>query len=38
MAILVLSQYVEERYASDLLAAGGAGIGYLLKERVARRR
>ncbi len=35
MAILVLSQYVEERYASDLLAAGGAGIGYLLKERVA---
>ena len=24
-----------ERYASDLLAAGGAGIGYLLKERVA---
>ena len=34
-AILVLSQYVEERYASDLLAAGGAGIGYLLKERVA---
>jgi DNA-binding NarL/FixJ family response regulator len=35
LAILVLSQYVEERYASDLLAAGGAGIGYLLKERVA---
>jgi DNA-binding NarL/FixJ family response regulator len=35
MAILVLSQYVEERYASDLLAAGGVGIGYLLKERVA---
>ena len=34
-AILVLSQYVEERYASDLLAAGGGGIGYLLKERVA---
>jgi DNA-binding NarL/FixJ family response regulator len=35
MAILVLSQYVEERYASDLLAAGSVGIGYLLKERVA---
>lgn len=34
-AILVLSQYVEERYASDLLTAGGPGIGYLLKERVA---
>jgi len=34
-AILVLSQYVEERYASDLLAAGGVGVGYLLKERVA---
>jgi DNA-binding NarL/FixJ family response regulator len=34
-AVLVLSQYVEERYASDLLAAGGVGIGYLLKERVA---
>jgi DNA-binding NarL/FixJ family response regulator len=35
LAILVLSQYVEERYASDLLAAGDSGIGYLLKERVA---
>jgi DNA-binding NarL/FixJ family response regulator len=35
MAVLVLSQYVEERYASDLLAAGGGGMGYLLKERVA---
>jgi DNA-binding NarL/FixJ family response regulator len=35
MAILVLSQYVEERYASELLAAEGSGIGYLLKERVA---
>lgn len=33
--ILVLSQYVEERYAGDLIAAGGGGIGYLLKERVA---
>jgi DNA-binding NarL/FixJ family response regulator len=33
--ILVLSQYVEERYASELLAADSRGIGYLLKERVA---
>lgn len=33
-AILVLSQYVEESYASDLLAAGG-GVGYLLKDRVS---
>ncbi len=33
--VLVLSQYVEERYASDLIAGGTAGIGYLLKERVA---
>jgi DNA-binding NarL/FixJ family response regulator len=35
-AVLLLSQYVEERYAADLLAGhGGAGIGYLLKQRVA---
>jgi DNA-binding NarL/FixJ family response regulator len=33
--VLVLSQYVEERYASELLAMGTAGVGYLLKERVA---
>jgi DNA-binding NarL/FixJ family response regulator len=33
--ILVLSQYVEERYATELLAADSQGIGYLLKERVA---
>ena len=33
--ILVLSQYVEERYASELLADGRGGIGYLLKDRVA---
>ena len=33
--ILVLSQYVEERYATDLLADGSAGLGYLLKERIA---
>ncbi|WP_116998916.1 response regulator [Desertimonas flava] len=35
IGILVLSQYVEERYASDLLAASGVGIGYLLKDRIA---
>jgi DNA-binding NarL/FixJ family response regulator len=34
-AIVVLSQYVEERYATELLAAGARGVGYLLKERVA---
>lgn len=34
-AILVLSQYVEERYASDLIASSTRGLGYLLKERVA---
>jgi DNA-binding NarL/FixJ family response regulator len=33
--ILVLSQYVEERYATELLAKDSEGIGYLLKERVA---
>jgi DNA-binding NarL/FixJ family response regulator len=33
--ILVLSQYVEERYAGELLAAEGNGVGYLLKDRVA---
>lgn len=32
--IVVLSQYVEERYAADLLAGAGGGIGYLLKDRV----
>ncbi|MEY9837041.1 DNA-binding NarL/FixJ family response regulator [Streptacidiphilus sp. EB103A] len=32
---LVLSQYVEERYASELLASSTRGVGYLLKDRVA---
>jgi DNA-binding NarL/FixJ family response regulator len=36
MAILVLSQYVETRYAVDLLRYDPAGIGYLLKQRVTR--
>ncbi|MER5563137.1 response regulator transcription factor [Streptomyces sp. NPDC002506] len=34
-AVLLLSQYVEERYAADLLATQTGGIGYLLKQRVA---
>jgi len=33
--LLMLSQYVEERYAVDLLAGDSRGIGYLLKDRVA---
>jgi len=32
--IVVLSQYVEERYAGELLAGDTAGVGYLLKDRV----
>jgi DNA-binding NarL/FixJ family response regulator len=32
--VLVLSQYVEEGYAVDLLSDGGEGVGYLLKDRV----
>jgi DNA-binding NarL/FixJ family response regulator len=36
IAILVLSQYVETRYAVDLLREDPAGIGYLLKDRVTR--
>jgi DNA-binding NarL/FixJ family response regulator len=35
LAVLVLSQYVEERYASDLIADGQGSLGYLLKDRVA---
>ncbi|HET6691836.1 MAG TPA: response regulator transcription factor, partial [Miltoncostaeaceae bacterium] len=33
--VLVISQYVEQTYAVELLADGGAGVGYLLKDRVA---
>jgi DNA-binding NarL/FixJ family response regulator len=33
--VLVFSQYVETRYAMQLLAEGSAGVGYLLKDRVA---
>ncbi|OFT25921.1 DNA-binding response regulator [Brevibacterium sp. HMSC08F02] len=35
VGVLVLSQYVEERYASDLIADNSGGFGYLLKDRVA---
>ncbi len=35
VGVLVLSQYVEERYAADLLTANTSGVGYLLKDRVA---
>jgi DNA-binding NarL/FixJ family response regulator len=34
IAVLVLSQYGEERYAADLLAGDVSGVGYLLKDRV----
>lgn len=36
LPVLVLSAYVEQSFASDLLGRGGNGIGYLLKERVGR--
>jgi DNA-binding NarL/FixJ family response regulator len=35
IGVVVLSQYVEEDYAFELLADGVAGMGYLLKERVS---
>jgi DNA-binding NarL/FixJ family response regulator len=38
LPVLVFSQYIETRYAADLLGAAGggaAGVGYLLKDRVA---
>ncbi|MFE1320824.1 response regulator [Kitasatospora phosalacinea] len=34
-AVVLLSQFVEERYAADLLAKHTSGVGYLLKQRVA---
>ena len=34
LPVLVLSQYVEQLYARELLASGQGGIGYLLKDRV----
>jgi DNA-binding NarL/FixJ family response regulator len=36
LPVLVLSQYVEEAYAAELLGGGASGIGYLLKDRVGR--
>ncbi len=36
LPVLVFSQYVEETYAGELLAGGGGGVGYLLKDRVSR--
>ncbi|WP_369234459.1 LuxR C-terminal-related transcriptional regulator [Streptomyces sp. R21] len=36
LPVLVLSQYVEESYAAELLGGGAAGVGYLLKDRVGR--
>ena len=36
LPVLVLSQYVEESYAAELLAGGANGLGYLLKDRVGR--
>jgi len=35
VGVLMLSQYVEERYVTSLLEHGAAGVGYLLKDRVA---
>ena len=35
VGVLVLSQYVEKRYATELLASDTQGVGYLLKDRVA---
>lgn len=34
LPILVLSQYIEQRYAADLLSGGVQGLGYVLKDRV----
>uniref|UniRef100_A0AAU2UWC1 Response regulator transcription factor n=1 Tax=Streptomyces sp. NBC_00003 TaxID=2903608 RepID=A0AAU2UWC1_9ACTN len=36
VGVLVLSQYVEKRYATELLSSDTHGVGYLLKDRVAR--
>ena len=35
VGVLMLSQWVEERYATDLIASDTRGFGYLLKDRVA---
>jgi len=33
-AVLIVSQYVEQTYAAELLAGGEGGVGYLLKDRI----
>lgn len=35
LPVLILSQFVEQTYAAELLAGGEGGVGYLLKDRVA---
>jgi DNA-binding NarL/FixJ family response regulator len=35
VGLLLLSQYVEDRYLGELLAGGAEGVGYLLKDRIA---
>jgi DNA-binding NarL/FixJ family response regulator len=35
VGVLLLSQYAEEQYATELLAAGDSGVGYLLKDRIS---
>jgi DNA-binding NarL/FixJ family response regulator len=35
VGVLVFSQYVETRFAAELLAVSASGVGYLLKDRVA---
>src|ERR671933_1378347 len=35
VGVLVLSQFIEERYAVDLIGGSAEGVGYLLKDRVA---
>ncbi len=35
LPVLVLSQYVEQLYARELLSSGGGAVGYLLKDRVS---
>ena len=35
VGLLLLSQYVEDRYLGELLARGAEGVGYLLKDRIA---
>jgi DNA-binding NarL/FixJ family response regulator len=35
LPVLILSQYVQQLYARELLADGGGGVGYLLKDRIS---